>query len=89
MSMAYRFDLSQVHLMHIEVEIRRYPHLSSFNRSAGLWRREGVIDPKTVLPSLMPYASPTEVQWHAKAPLSAGGNFLSSWAGSCRHEPSG
>lgn len=40
---------------------------------------EGVLDPhKTVLaifPSPMMYAGPTEVQWHAKARLTAGANF--------------
>lgn len=40
---------------------------------------EGVLDPDTTLlaifPSPMSYAGPTEVQWHAKARMSAGANF--------------
>ncbi|XP_066991783.1 bifunctional 3'-phosphoadenosine 5'-phosphosulfate synthase isoform X2 [Anabrus simplex] len=40
---------------------------------------EGVLDPHSTLlaifPSPMQYAGPTEVQWHAKARMSAGANF--------------
>lgn len=40
---------------------------------------EGVLDPKTtvlaIFPSPMLYAGPTEVQWHAKARMTAGANF--------------
>ncbi|GLG93977.1 Uncharacterized protein GBIM_01285 [Gryllus bimaculatus] len=40
---------------------------------------DGVLDPKSTLlaifPSPMHYAGPTEVQWHAKARMSAGANF--------------
>ena len=40
---------------------------------------EGVLDPDSTLlaifPSPMSYAGPTEVQWHAKARMSAGANF--------------
>lgn len=40
---------------------------------------EGVLDPKStvvaIFPSPMMYAGPTEVQWHAKARMSAGANF--------------
>ncbi|CAN4116528.1 unnamed protein product [Withania somnifera] len=40
---------------------------------------DGVLDPETtvlsIFPSPMHYAGPTEVQWHAKARISAGANF--------------
>ncbi|XP_018023456.1 bifunctional 3'-phosphoadenosine 5'-phosphosulfate synthase isoform X2 [Hyalella azteca] len=40
---------------------------------------EGILDPETtvlaIFPSPMMYAGPTEVQWHAKARMSAGANF--------------
>jgi len=40
---------------------------------------DGVLDPKStvlaIFPSPMMYAGPTEVQWHAKARMSAGANF--------------
>jgi len=40
---------------------------------------EGVLDPEStvlaIFPSPMMYAGPTEVQWHAKARMSAGANF--------------
>jgi len=40
---------------------------------------DGVLDPSTtvlaIFPSPMMYAGPTEVQWHAKARMSAGANF--------------
>lgn len=40
---------------------------------------EGVLDPQdtvlAIFPSPMQYAGPTEVQWHAKARMSAGANF--------------
>ena len=40
---------------------------------------EGVLDPDStvlaIFPSPMMYAGPTEVQWHAKARMSAGANF--------------
>ncbi|XP_054265138.1 bifunctional 3'-phosphoadenosine 5'-phosphosulfate synthase 2 isoform X2 [Macrosteles quadrilineatus] len=40
---------------------------------------EGVLDPKStvlaIFPSPMLYAGPTEVQWHAKARMTAGANF--------------
>ncbi|KAL9408184.1 hypothetical protein AB3S75_046687 [Citrus x aurantiifolia] len=39
---------------------------------------DGVLDPETtvvsIFPSPMHYAGPTEVQWHAKARISAGAN---------------
>ena len=39
----------------------------------------GVLDPTStvlaIFPSPMMYAGPTEVQWHAKARMSAGANF--------------
>lgn len=40
---------------------------------------DGVLDPETtvvaIFPSSMHYASPTEVQWHAKAQINVGANF--------------
>uniref|UniRef100_A0A804M065 Uncharacterized protein n=2 Tax=Zea mays TaxID=4577 RepID=A0A804M065_MAIZE len=40
---------------------------------------EGVLNPEStvvaIFPSLMHYAGPTEVQWHAKARINAGANF--------------
>ena len=41
--------------------------------------QDGVLDPEStvvaIFPSPMHYAGPTEVQWHAKARVSAGANF--------------
>ncbi|XP_025418007.1 bifunctional 3'-phosphoadenosine 5'-phosphosulfate synthase [Sipha flava] len=41
--------------------------------------RDGILDPEStvlaIFPSPMNYAGPTEVQWHAKARMSAGANF--------------
>ncbi|CAM9103919.1 unnamed protein product [Lampetra planeri] len=54
---------------------------------------EGVLDPSStivaIFPSPMMYAGPTEVQWHCRARMIAGANFLHCWKGPCWHASPG